>query len=158
MLAAAPVLAQSYDSQHRFRQHGSIDRVARARFSGPLAEKWISFSVDGQSPVDGQPPFLPPPKKEISMTNPVELVLLAAKIKRRTRDAEILAPCEGAEKHLAKGWLTRKPVSNAESNESNAVSNMSNKPITDRKAYLRDYMRKYRAKGFHRWQGSRPLS
>jgi hypothetical protein len=30
------------------------------------------------------------------MTNPVELVLLAAKIKHRTRDAEILALCEGA--------------------------------------------------------------
>jgi hypothetical protein len=35
------------------------------------------------------------------MINPVELVLLASKIKRRTRDAEILALCEGAEKHLA---------------------------------------------------------
>jgi hypothetical protein len=35
------------------------------------------------------------------MTNPVELVLLASKIKRRTRHLEILALCEGAEKHLA---------------------------------------------------------
>jgi hypothetical protein len=40
------------------------------------------------------------------MTNPVELVLLAAKIKRRTRDAEILALCEGAEKHLANRLAT----------------------------------------------------
>jgi hypothetical protein len=32
------------------------------------------------------------------MTNPVELILLASKIKRRTRDVEVLALCEGAEK------------------------------------------------------------
>jgi hypothetical protein len=49
-------------------------------------------------------------------------------------------------------------VSNTVSNESNAVSNMSNKPITDRKAYLGEYMRKYRAKRFIDGRAAGPLS
>jgi hypothetical protein len=50
------------------------------------------------------------------MTNPVELILLASKIKRRTRDLEILALCEGAEKHLANRMANNPPVTNSVTN------------------------------------------
>jgi hypothetical protein len=51
-------------------------------------------------------------------------VLLAAKIKRRTRDAEVLALCEGAEKHLANGMTNNPLVANT---VANCVANMANK-------------------------------
>jgi hypothetical protein len=76
------------------------------------------------------------------MTNPVELILLASKIKRRTRDAEILALCEGAEKHLANRVANSQPVANT---VANSVANMANKPTApklDRRDYMREYMRK----------------
>jgi hypothetical protein len=83
--------------------------------------------------VDSTIPFLAARIKGAFMTNPVGLVLLAAKIKRRPRDLEILALCEGAEKHLANRMANNTTVANS-------VANMANKPTApelDRSDYMR---------------------
>jgi hypothetical protein len=71
-----------------------------------------------------------------------DLIKLASRIKARTRDVEVIALCDAA----LGGLLTSaNAVSTLPANKPAVSTPPANRPKTDRRAYMRDLMRRRRA-------------